>query len=240
MLGASRRFGKSHGFMRWQPVLHDLLSRDEGYARGMQIQMGAMEVAWNHVPARVHLSQVDLLHIVSLHPRQRALDPASWFLRWGWERQTLCHGDQAVCPTGAFNVGRGVGWEWDGGGVFGSQSWMRTALMLQGGLGGHAVKSKEVYGEWGAQGLASASWGPRLKLLGKGDMVRRFYQIETQVRFAAEAAASWEATATLSVRAGMRWEQQGFGRHTKTGQAPDTHQNTTRERSWAGGLLYFF
>jgi hypothetical protein len=223
-LGGGRRFGKPIGLLTWQPVLHDLLADDEGYARGMQIQIMPMEFSWQPATKALMLSRLDILSVISLNPLSRLLEPSSWSFRWGWERETICAEDGRICNTGSITTGRGFTGELQ----FGADSWLRTGVLLQAEAGGHDLLSNQIYGQFGPEWLAVATIRRTVKFFLRSGAMRRFYLNSSQSRFSAEGSTAFLATQNLNLRATVRWDQVGVD------------EKSASNFSWGGSLVYFF
>lgn len=223
-VGGGRRFDENIGLLAWQPVLHDILSDDEGYARGMQIQIMPMEFSWRPSTNAPTLSRLDILSVLSLNPLDRLLHPSSWSFHWGWERQTLCSRSSRICSTGSLSAGRGVTGELQ----VGANSWLRSSVLLQAEVGGHDLKWNKIYGQIGPEWLTVASISKAVKIFLRSGAMRRFYMDDFESRFTSEGSAALITLRDLNLRGTLRWEQIGSG---------DRKANTW---SWGGSLVYFF
>ena len=224
MVGGGRRFGENIGLLNWQPVLHDLLADDEGYARGMQIQIMPMEFTWHPSAKKATLSRLDILNVISLNPMSRLLNPSSWSFRWSWERQTLCGSDGKICSTGSLQTGRGVAGELQ----LGPNTWLRTGILLKAEVGGHDFLSKQIYSQIGSEWLAVAAISGTIKFFLHSEAARRFYLDRVESRFSSGYSAALPISENFNIRAGLNWQQVGLADHKASTLA------------WSGALLYFF
>lgn len=68
------------------PGVHDLLSREEGYAANSQIRIAEVRLRYEVDSTRLRLERLALLDIVSLSPLRDWVRQLSWKARLGWER----------------------------------------------------------------------------------------------------------------------------------------------------------
>ncbi|WP_141736141.1 Lnb N-terminal periplasmic domain-containing protein [Oligoflexus tunisiensis] len=98
-------------FMRlsWQPVLHDLLGENRGYADDMQLQIMPMSFSFDPESQVVALDRLDVLNVISVQPYNRLLQPRSWMFQLGYDRQVLCQSEtQTFCPETRVGYSRGA------------------------------------------------------------------------------------------------------------------------------------
>lgn len=108
-LGAGVRDGKGFFEVSGRPAYHDLLDADGGFVPGSQIEFFRAALRYYPESGRVRLQRADLVHIVSLAPRDAFFRPVSWKFRTGFETKPLPDGSDAL----AFFANPGGGLAWD-------------------------------------------------------------------------------------------------------------------------------
>ncbi|HYX35511.1 MAG TPA: DUF4105 domain-containing protein [Oligoflexus sp.] len=109
MLSGAERDDQSFLRLSWQPVLHDLLGENKGYANDMQLQIMPMSFSLDLESQTVALDKVDVLNVISVQPYNRRLQPKSWMFQLGYERQVLCQSEiQRICPESRLSYSRGA------------------------------------------------------------------------------------------------------------------------------------
>jgi hypothetical protein len=109
MLSGAEREDNSYARLSWQPVLHDLLGENKGYANDMQLQIMPMTFSLDLESQTVALDRVDVLNVISVQPFNRLIRPKSWMFQLGYERQVLCQSEtQLICPETRVSYSRGA------------------------------------------------------------------------------------------------------------------------------------
>ncbi|MCH9046946.1 MAG: DUF4105 domain-containing protein [SAR324 cluster bacterium] len=104
--GGSQRQNQPFAELSIQPLFHDLLSRDEGYAPNSQINLAHLRVRYEEEPEEWRLERFALLDIISLVPFTSLIRQPSWKIAIGWQRNRDIGCEQ--CTPFFFNPGVGI------------------------------------------------------------------------------------------------------------------------------------
>jgi hypothetical protein len=106
-LGVSR--GRLFEEVGYRPVYHDLLDNGRGYVEGAQIIFADAALRYYSSDRKLLLQKLDIIHIVSLSPRDTFFQPFSWKIKTGLLQQTGNDGqDHLVYQV---NPGGGISYE---------------------------------------------------------------------------------------------------------------------------------
>lgn len=95
--------------LSWQPVLHDLLGDNHGFAEDMQLQIMPMTFSLDPESQAIALDRLDMLNVITVQPYNRSIKPNSWMLQWAYQRQVLCQGEtREFCPEARVSYSRGA------------------------------------------------------------------------------------------------------------------------------------
>lgn len=84
-LGIGQRDQRNYAVLGYRAAYQDLLDADEGFPRGAQLQMGALELR-HYDRGTTKLEALELVSIRSLSLRDRLFQPWSWQAKAGFER----------------------------------------------------------------------------------------------------------------------------------------------------------
>ena len=223
-LGYGYRYGQGLALLRWQPVLHDLLANDAGYAPGMQLQILPMEFSYQPHKQKLMLSSLSLIDVISLNKQSHLLTPASWSVRLGWDRSTLRQADGQVASDAKLVVGRGFafGSDLSGGGR------LIAGLLLNAAIGGYDLAAESLYARVGPKLLAVATIGNQLRVLWQSEIFEKWYEHGAQIGYQFGLSSAYSLTKDTSLR--LAFKQEGLAQ----GRA------RTEARQWEFTFLYFF
>lgn len=225
MLGASRVSEQSRLRLSWQPVLHDLLSDDNGYADGMQIQIMPMQFEYVPEASRLLFSRVDVLNLISLHGEERLLTPASWRFRLAYERESVCLTTPShLCSKSAMEFGYGYAVS------AGTESQVRVTMagLIAGAGGGLGRGSHEAFIQAGPEVFILMDWYRLLRLQLRGDLAQR------GLRGSNEQLSEWEGSVGLTLAQSVNL------RGTYRMERALSNNDVAEKEEYALGLLHYF
>lgn len=161
----------------YKPAFHSLLDNANGYSAGSEINFLAGRISLDH--EKLWLEQLQILSIRSFSNRDDFLQPWSWQVALGWQRETLWSDDAKGELVGYLNAAAGQTY---------ALSSMQRVYMLYGGLF-----------EQGYQAFDSPLWGPQIITGWLWQTPHVAAQIEARYAYFVEQESErWELTTGLS------------------------------------------
>lgn len=200
MIGAGKWQQEQRLLLGWQPLLHDFLADDTGYAEGMEIQVMPMKVDYRPQRKALNLQSISVLRLTSLQASNRLLEPRSWTLDLGWQRQGLCVEDQTACPDTHIRGGAGHIFDITRGLALNPSFRFQAGALLSARFGHLAVETG-TYGMLGPEFLIWADWHRLVRAQFSAHVGRRWFQGRNQDVLFSEGGLSWLLSSATNLRA---------------------------------------
>jgi hypothetical protein len=85
---------KLFGELNIRPEFHGLLDPDQGYLPGAQIKFLDTALRYGGGTDQLYLKSLHVIDIISISPRDTFFKPLSWKVNTGFDRETLCDGQE--------------------------------------------------------------------------------------------------------------------------------------------------
>lgn len=223
MLGGAK-IGNSESIrLSWQPVLHDLLGRPQGFAEGMQIQIMPMDFDYKLGPNTLVWERFDLLNIASIRPQERLLGADSWTFNLGWQHEAICSPRGKICSQSKLEIGKGL------------------ATNISKSSGPKLTFAGLVSAEAGAEGPAFdqsfGGLGPSFLLFFQSDGLAFRWEGKFRRRFSQMEQAWFSSSdAQISMPILASWDLRGTSRYVRL---EDKQEKFSRWEGSIGALHYF-
>jgi len=116
--------------LKFRPVYHDLLDSGQGYKDGSQIVFLETTLRYEEARDEVELTELNLIDIVSIAPRNAFFKPTSWKIRTGFFRRVFQNDRDFLI----YSLSPGFGWAAKSRALGLSYAMLETDLQLGGAL----------------------------------------------------------------------------------------------------------